>query len=75
MQTRGWHTAVIVSDGYHLLRATLLFDQVGIENYPSPAVDPPPLQLLASTLREVMAFHWLLLKNLLGLNITYVPIL
>jgi uncharacterized SAM-binding protein YcdF (DUF218 family) len=75
MQAEGWHSAVLVSDGYHLLRATLIFNQAGIVNYPSPAVDPPPGNHLASLLREVLAFHWLLFKTLLGLDVTYVPVL
>jgi uncharacterized SAM-binding protein YcdF (DUF218 family) len=75
MQAQGWRTALLVSDSYHLLRATLLFNQVGIENYPSPAEDPPPGDHLRSLVREVLALHWLLLKNLLGLEATYVAVL
>lgn len=75
MQAQGWQTALLVSDSYHLLRASILFDQVGIETFPSPAVDPPFGDHLRALLRELLAFHWLLLKNVLGLNITYVPVL
>ena len=75
MRAQGWHTAVLVSDAYHLLRSKMIFDQVGIETYPSPAVDPPFLNHVASLLREVAAFHWLLIKNLLNLPYTYVPII
>jgi uncharacterized SAM-binding protein YcdF (DUF218 family) len=78
MQAEGWKSAVLVSDAYHLLRANTIFYQYGQERfafYPSPAQDPPLLNHLSSLLREVAAFHWLLLKNLLNLPQTYVPII
>jgi uncharacterized SAM-binding protein YcdF (DUF218 family) len=74
MQANGWTSAVLVSDGYHLLRAHWLFNRVGIANYPSPAADPPPNTLLASSLRELAAFHWLAFKTVLNLPVTYVPL-
>ena len=75
MVEHDWHSAVLVSDGYHLLRAHWLFDRAGIENYPSPTQDPPLLNLVFSTGREVVAFHWLFVKFLLNLPVTYVPVL
>lgn len=54
----GWKTATIVSDPYHLLRATLYFKAVGVEAFPSPAREVErnrkiPLRLFY-TAREVM---------------------
>jgi uncharacterized SAM-binding protein YcdF (DUF218 family) len=77
MDANGWRTAIIVSDGYHLLRASWLFQRVGIESYTSPvsfsAVNP--LQLLVVMGREVVAFHWLAVKFLFNSPITYVPLI
>ena len=75
MQANGWDTAVLVSDGYHLLRAHWLFNRVGIVNWPSPAADPPFLNHLSSTMREIVAFHWLAFKLILKLPVTYVPVI
>lgn len=73
MQTNGWTSAVIVTDGFHLLRATRLFEQAGIRAFPSPAgVEPPPSEYLTYLFREVAAFHWLAFKDLFNLPITYV---
>ncbi len=75
MQASGWETAVLVSDGYHLLRATLLFANQGIPNTTSPAADPPLRDHLVFTAREIAALHWQVLKGVLGLPFTYVPVL
>lgn len=37
MRAKGWTRAIVVSDGYHLFRAQMLFQQAGITPYPSPA--------------------------------------
>jgi uncharacterized SAM-binding protein YcdF (DUF218 family) len=77
MDANGWQTAVIVSDGYHLLRASWLFERAGIESYASPvsfgAVNP--IQLVVVMGREVVAFHWLAVKFLFNLPVTYVPLI
>ncbi|MBZ0298007.1 MAG: YdcF family protein [Anaerolineae bacterium] len=75
MAEQGWNSAIVVSDGYHLLRATWLFQLEGIPNVTSPAVDPPPGNHLFSMGREVVALHWQVVKDLLGLPVTYVPVL
>jgi len=76
MDANGWQTAILVSDGFHLLRASWLFQRVGIETYTSPvpfsSVDPLSLALAMG--REVVAFHWLAVKFLLNLPFTYVPL-
>lgn len=60
MDGYGWKRAIIVSDPYHLLRATLYFRAVGVEAFPSPAREVErnrriPLRLFY-TAREVMLF-------------------
>ncbi len=74
MRERGLNTAILVSDGYHLLRAQWIFAQQGIPVYPSPADPPRRLSLLIATVREVAALHWQLLKTVLNLPFTYVPV-
>lgn len=75
MRARGWQEALLVSDGYHLLRARWIFTDEGIPVYTTPAADPPLLNHLSSIGREIVAFHWLFLKKALNLPITYVPVL
>lgn len=75
MQANGWRTAVLVSDGYHLLRAQWIFSQEGIVVYPSPAPPPPRLALATAIAREIVALHWQAFKDLLNLPVTYVPYL
>ena len=74
MRARGWQRAIIVSDGYHLWRANLLFGQAGVEAYPSPAHDERyPLSkrmYLYHLGREVVAVVWHYAKSWLGLPIT-----
>lgn len=75
MQANGWQTALVVSDGYHLLRANWIFSHAGIENFTSPADAPSFFNLLSSTLREVVAFHWLVFKTVFNIPVTYVAVL
>lgn len=75
MDEHGWETAVVVSDGYHLLRATWLFNLAGLTVYTSPAASPSFGNWLTSMGRELAAFHWQAFKDALGLPFTYVPVL
>jgi uncharacterized SAM-binding protein YcdF (DUF218 family) len=74
MQAKGWHTAVIVSDGYHLLRANWLFQMNGITGYPSPVSKSYPslVEYAIAVLREIAALHWQVVKGLFGIQVTYV---
>lgn len=74
MDSNGWQTAVVVSDGYHLLRAGWIFQQAGVQAVTSPAdSDPPRYSLFVAIVREVAALHLQALITLLNLPITYVP--
>lgn len=75
MRERGWTSAVLVSDSYHMLRAGWLFTRQGVETYASPV----PAERIHhrrsyphSLLREFLAFHWQVLKEVLNLPITHV---
>lgn len=74
MRERGWETALVVSDGYHLLRATWILSQEGMTFTTSPASTPPRFfNHLTAIAREVVALHWQVLKTVLGLPYTFVP--
>ena len=73
MVANGWDTALVVSDGYHLLRAQWIFAQQGINVYTSPARDPSLINHVTSIGREVVALHWQMIKTVLNLPVTYVP--
>lgn len=73
MQANGWQTALVVSDGYHLLRAQWIFAQQGLDVTTSPARDPSFINHVTSIGREVVALHWQVLKTVLNLPVTYVP--
>ncbi|MDL1900076.1 YdcF family protein [Anaerolineae bacterium CFX9] len=72
MDANGWQSAVVVSDGYHLLRAQWIFSQEGIEVSTSPSPGPGRLALASAIGREVLALHWQLFKDALNLPVTYV---
>jgi uncharacterized SAM-binding protein YcdF (DUF218 family) len=73
MDERGWNTAILVSDGFHLFRANHIFSVAGIQVYPSPVTEsqPRPAELFVFTLREVAALHWQLFKEAFNIPVTY----
>ncbi|MCY4071318.1 MAG: YdcF family protein [Chloroflexi bacterium] len=74
MAERGWTSAVLVSDSYHMLRAGWLFTQHDVETYASPVPANRihhPHSYPHSLLREFLAFHWQVLKEALNLPVTY----
>lgn len=74
MRTRGWRSALLVSDGFHLFRAAWMFQRAGVEVYPSPAqVTVGPMELserLWREAREVAAVLWYGGKVLLSTDLT-----
>ncbi len=76
MEERGFQTALIVSDGYHLLRASWIFTAAGYRFATSrPADDPSFDDHVRALVREIAAVHWYGLKTLLNLPVTYVPLI
>ena len=72
----GLSRAVLVSDSYHMLRATWLYRRRGLEIAGSPVPASRinyPLFYPYSLLREFIAFHWFLFKQALNLPFTHVP--
>jgi uncharacterized SAM-binding protein YcdF (DUF218 family) len=60
MQSKGWNTALVVSDGFHLFRLHRIFEDEGIVPYTSPAPGSPieveSSQRFWYSLREVLLF-------------------
>jgi uncharacterized SAM-binding protein YcdF (DUF218 family) len=74
MQANGWQTAVVVTDGFHMLRAAWICTDAGLTIYNSP-VSSSQVQfhmLLFYVAREVVALHWQFVKEAFGLPNTYV---
>jgi uncharacterized SAM-binding protein YcdF (DUF218 family) len=79
MRARGWRSAVLVTDDFHLWRATWLFTEYGMPVWPSPAQrTTPPVDPGGKTwglAREVLATGWHTVKSLLGLPQTSLEVL
>ncbi len=76
MHAHDWRSAIIVSDPYHLLRSQWIFSGAGVVSYTSP-VDESYLRLgqyVYTSVREVLAFEWLIAIKALNLPFTYVPL-
>jgi uncharacterized SAM-binding protein YcdF (DUF218 family) len=74
MQANGWDKAIIVSDGYHMLRAGWIFSSAGVNAVTSPATTTPRrLEYVWAVGREVVALHWQALVYLFNLPVTFVP--
>jgi uncharacterized SAM-binding protein YcdF (DUF218 family) len=66
MHAKGWKTALVVSDGFHLFRLKKMFADEGIQAYASPAMESPietaSSQRFWYSIREVVlfsAYRWL----------------
>jgi uncharacterized SAM-binding protein YcdF (DUF218 family) len=77
MRSRGMHTAIVVSDNFHLLRAEWLFSDQGVTVFTSPAqLTSGALRFTSAvtfTLREVLAIGWQVVKSALQLPVTETP--
>ncbi len=74
MRVNGWEDAVLISDGYHLLRAQWIFDEAGIAVFPSPTATYPRMSAyLGALARELAALHWQLLVSTFNLPFTNFP--
>ncbi len=66
--------AILVSDSYHMLRASWLFQMQGIESTSSPVPASRIRHRLSypySLLREILAFHWQFLKEVFQIPLTH----
>jgi uncharacterized SAM-binding protein YcdF (DUF218 family) len=77
MAVHGWRTVLVVSDGYHLYRADLLFQRAGLIPFPTPAqvtTGPMnPFERYGRETRELAALAWYWSKTALGLKVTDFP--
>lgn len=70
----GFEDIVLVSDSYHMLRASWLFQLQGIRPYRSPAPARrirSPLAYPSSLIREFLAFNWQLVKETFQIPVTH----
>ena len=72
MKAHGWRSAVLASDGFHLFRATQMFEHAGVSAYPSPAevtAGPMnPVERIVREMREVLGILWFWGRAALGLD-------
>ncbi|MBI3947736.1 MAG: YdcF family protein [Armatimonadetes bacterium] len=54
LRERGWRTALLVSDPWHLPRAARLFRREGVTIFPSPAFDSPTWTRSGPRLRHTL---------------------
>jgi uncharacterized SAM-binding protein YcdF (DUF218 family) len=70
MDARGWRTALVVSDPFHLLRAEMIARDMGIDAFCSPARNSPnytiPEQRAYYTAREALALIWYYVTRVVG---------
>lgn len=78
LEANGWDDVLLVSDSYHVFRADFIFGSVGTDVARSPV---PAEQIRGgfsnyanSMVREIAALHWQVLKEVLNLPITHVPL-
>ena len=72
---RGFSSAVLVSDSYHMLRSEWMFRDVGITAYTSPVPASRinyPLFYPYSLVREFLAFHWYAFKQVFNIPVTHI---
>ena len=74
MDDMGLADAVLVSDSYHMLRASWLFQMQGISTVRSPVPAGrirSPLSYPYSLIREFVAFNWQLVKETFQIPVTH----
>lgn len=76
MDANGWDDALLVTDSFHMLRASWIFDTEGITHYRSPV----PRDWVRSYFysrhftREIVALHWQAFKETFNLPVTRVEL-
>jgi uncharacterized SAM-binding protein YcdF (DUF218 family) len=70
MHARGWRSAIVVSDPFHIYRAEIIARDLGIEAYGSPARNSPtftrPQMRVWYTSREAVALVWYYATRAIG---------
>lgn len=78
MQENGWHSAVIVTDSFHMLRAGWIFDSLDgdIDHYRSPVPREwvRTYYYVRHFTREIAALHWQAFKEIFNLPVTRVEL-
>lgn len=76
MDVRGWTSAVIVTDSFHMMRASWIFDGAGVTHtrYPVPRGRVRVNWYAYSLVHELAAIHWYVFKGLFGIQATDFPI-
>lgn len=68
MQSKGWNSALVVSDGFHMYRVRRMLEDEGVVAYTSPApaspIESDPTQRYWHSLREVLLFSAYRILNL-----------
>ncbi|MBP7687874.1 MAG: YdcF family protein [Thermoflexales bacterium] len=74
MRARGWRSAILATDGFHLFRAAWMFQRTGLTVYPSPAqITAGPMdtvERLGRELREVLGLAWYGARVVLNADVT-----
>lgn len=72
MRTNGWQSALLVTDSFHMLRASWIFNTQGIAHtaYPVPRNWMRISVYSVSLLREIAALHWQALIEVFNLPFT-----
>lgn len=72
MQERGWRTAILVTEPFHINRAALIARDAGMTVYPSPAIDTPnwsqPLVRFYNLGRDTISLMLYQVKWLVGIS-------
>ncbi|HKP54318.1 MAG TPA: YdcF family protein [Chloroflexia bacterium] len=72
MQENGWRTAILVTEPFHINRATLIARDAGMTIYPSPALDTPnwtqPLVRVYNLSRDTLSLMLYQVKWLVGVQ-------
>ena len=74
LDARGWSSVILVSDSYHIVRASWIFSRHGMRVAASPVPRERIRQRLFypySLLREFAAIHFYAIKELLNLPVTH----
>ncbi|MGB1286711.1 MAG: ElyC/SanA/YdcF family protein, partial [Aggregatilineales bacterium] len=75
LQRENLQSVLLVTDTYHMFRATYLFNRQGMTIFANPVLEMPNTSFyIRSVFREAAALHWQIFKDALGLPYTYVPL-